>query len=121
MVAQDLWSLGVILFVLLGAYSPFDPEANATEATLRGRVLSGAWDFSAYPGQWKHVSETAKDVRASTSLGQPPSMFLHPTTRPPVHPMSSTALTDGSLWPALPSLVRRRSSAPCSSPSRRRA
>jgi serine/threonine protein kinase len=53
----DMWSLGAIVFTLLGAYSPFDPWGNASEAVLRKRVIAVEWGFDHFPEQWRTVSE----------------------------------------------------------------
>ena len=56
----DMWSLGAIVFTLLGAYSPFDPWGNASEAVLRTRVIAADWGFDHFPEQWRNVSEEAR-------------------------------------------------------------
>ena len=60
--AVDLWSMGAILFTLLGAYNPFDPCSNLPQSTIESSIKAGRWDFKRFPKQWQHVSESARDV-----------------------------------------------------------
>jgi serine/threonine protein kinase len=53
----DLWSVGVVIFVLLVGYPPFLDE-NQTE--LFRKIRNGEWVF--YEEDWKHISEDAKEV-----------------------------------------------------------
>lgn len=58
--AVDMWSLGVITFILLCGYPPF-PQTN--ELTALRMVVNG--DFQFYRNDWENVSEDAKDfIRA---------------------------------------------------------
>ena len=60
--AVDLWSLGALVFTLLGAYCAFDPCANLPHDSVRERIKSNMWDFERFPQQWAHVSEAARSV-----------------------------------------------------------
>jgi len=60
--AVDLWSVGAILFTLLGAYCAFDPCACLRTNEVEDRIINNEWDFERFPGQWTHVSDSAKDV-----------------------------------------------------------
>ena len=60
--AIDLWSVGAILFTLLGAYCAFDPMSNLPHTKVEQRIKRNEWDFDAFPQQWQHVSEEAKRV-----------------------------------------------------------
>lgn len=57
--AVDMWSVGVILFILLSGYSPFDDE---NDAVLFEKIKSGNYD--ADDPIWDHVSNSAKDLVA---------------------------------------------------------
>eukprot|EP00919_Chromeraceae_sp_WS-2016_P075064 GHVR01177611.1.p1 GENE.GHVR01177611.1~~GHVR01177611.1.p1 ORF type:complete len:474 (-),score=100.68 GHVR01177611.1:412-1794(-) len=52
--AVDLWSLGVVLYVMLCAQPPFHEEG------LYESIASGAYDFT--PHAFKHISSSAKDL-----------------------------------------------------------
>lgn len=57
--ACDMWSVGVILFILLSGYSPFDDEVDAV---LFSKIKSGKYD--ADDPVWDSVSAEAKDLIA---------------------------------------------------------
>ena len=63
-VEVDTWSLGVILFILLGAYNPFDPKSLSDRPSTRAAIKEGfdAVGFTGYPRQWRAVSDEAKDL-----------------------------------------------------------
>jgi len=53
----DLWSCGVIMYVLLCGYPPFSGES---EANILAKVRNGTFSFPA--AEWDHVSGEAKDL-----------------------------------------------------------
>lgn len=53
----DLWSAGVIMFMLLGGYPPF-PGGNPDEVTKN--VMTGQFEF--HDEVWSDISEDAKDL-----------------------------------------------------------
>ncbi|KAL3158107.1 hypothetical protein ABBQ32_011709 [Trebouxia sp. C0010 RCD-2024] len=65
--AVDMWSMGVILFILLSGYSPFDDE---NDAVLFEKIKKGEYD--ADDPIWDNVSVPAKDLVVCTQPAQPP-------------------------------------------------
>lgn len=57
--AVDMWSVGVILFILLSGYSPFDDD---NDAVLFEKIKSGNYD--ADDPIWDNISPEAKDIVA---------------------------------------------------------
>ena len=59
-VACDMWSFGVILFLMIGGYLPFDPNASNDINAVFERTRNGQYRF--YPQRWGNVSKMAKDL-----------------------------------------------------------
>lgn len=56
-VQADMWSFGVIFFILLGGYPPFHDD---NQKKLFRKILKA--DFQFHPDYWKGVSDDAKDL-----------------------------------------------------------
>ena len=55
-VACDMWSIGVIAYILLGGYPPFNEK---TQKALFTKIKSGKYEF--HEAYWKNVSKEAQD------------------------------------------------------------
>lgn len=55
--AVDLWSCGVIMYILLCGYPPF---YNESEAVLFENIMSGKFEF--HKPYWDNISDSAKDL-----------------------------------------------------------
>ena len=53
----DLWSVGVVIFVLLVGYPPFLDE---NQSMLFQKIRNGEWEF--LEEDWQHISNDAKDL-----------------------------------------------------------
>lgn len=53
----DMWSFGVILYILLGGYPPF---YDKNQQMLFRKIMKGVYQF--HEDYWKEVSEDAKDL-----------------------------------------------------------
>jgi len=56
----DSWSLGVIIFVILASYHPFDPYGRLDDMGLREAVCNYKWDFN--DKVWNEMSAAVKDL-----------------------------------------------------------
>jgi len=55
--AVDMWSIGVITYILLGGYPPFYDE---NQTNLYAKIRSAKYEF--HPDYWGNVSNEAKDL-----------------------------------------------------------
>jgi calcium/calmodulin-dependent protein kinase I len=55
----DVWSMGIVSYVLLGGYAPFDGPLEQ----LSGLIIRGKYEF--HDTHWKNISRPAKEMIAS--------------------------------------------------------
>ena len=55
--SADLWSIGVVVYILLVGYPPFMKD---TQAELFQQIRTGAWDF--LDEDWENISPEAKEL-----------------------------------------------------------
>lgn len=53
----DVWSIGVICFVLLAGYPPFN---GSNDIQIMDKIRAGKFDFK--PEDWSHISDDCKDL-----------------------------------------------------------
>lgn len=52
----DIWSCGVIMYILLGGYAPFDGPVDK----LASLILNGEYEF--HPKYWRYTSQSSKNL-----------------------------------------------------------
>jgi len=67
--AVDMWSVGVITFILLAGYPPFYTDDPADLAELFDQILSADFEFD--EDYWAHISDEAKDFVKSLLVVNP--------------------------------------------------
>ena len=81
----DLWSVGVIVYILLCGFPPFYGD---NDAQMFKKIKAGQYKFLA--PYWDPISDDAKDVRRRRPAAAPP--------RPPPPPHRRASPRRGSLW-----------------------
>mmetsp|Transcript_15067 Transcript_15067/g.27759 ORF Transcript_15067/g.27759 Transcript_15067/m.27759 type:complete len:343 (+) Transcript_15067:43-1071(+) len=103
--AVDMWSLGVILYILLCGYPPFYDD---NQAVLFKKIKKG--DYQLDPDFWAGVSEHAKDLVRGLLVVDPVSRFTVEDVLQ--HPWIREGGVEKDITPALDNLrkyqVRRR-------------
>mmetsp|Transcript_62561 Transcript_62561/g.97353 ORF Transcript_62561/g.97353 Transcript_62561/m.97353 type:complete len:719 (-) Transcript_62561:28-2184(-) len=56
----DMFSVGVLLFIILAGYHPFDVDGRNTEQRMQDLIIKGDWDFN--DEAWDEVCQDAKDL-----------------------------------------------------------
>jgi len=80
---SDLWSLGVLLYVILSGCSPFSADA---EELLLKQVAEAKYDF--FENEWKTISDEAKDIIRRLLVADPAErmgmaeLLEHPWVKP---------------------------------------
>lgn len=69
----DMWSVGVILFVVLAGYHPFDEFGTADKTQVWDRICRGKWSFN--DACWASISKGAKDLIEKLIETDPESRF----------------------------------------------
>jgi len=66
----DMWSIGVIVYILLGGYPPF---IESNQRTLFRKIRKGQYEF--HEEYWGQVSEDAKDLIRNLLTVDPDELF----------------------------------------------
>ena len=78
---MDCWSLGVVLFMLLGGYPPFYDEGDDLQEIFR-KIVNVEFEF--HPENWDDVSDEAKDlVRGLLTLDPQRRLSVHAALQHP--------------------------------------
>lgn len=64
-----MWSVGIIMFIMLSGYHPFDPHGIAEPKQVMADMKRGHFDFN--DEAWHSVSSDAKDLIRSLIVTNP--------------------------------------------------
>ena len=64
--SADLWSVGVVVYILLVGYPPFMKD---TQAELFQQIRTGAWEF--LEEDWEHISSEAQELVSNLLVVDP--------------------------------------------------
>ena len=56
----DMWAIGVLGYILLSGYHPFDPYGDASDELMQRRICRNTYDFD--DPAWRDVSDEARAV-----------------------------------------------------------
>ncbi|KAI6652226.1 hypothetical protein LOD99_7243 [Oopsacas minuta] len=110
--ACDMWSVGVITYIMLCGYPPFYPRSERNFSIgMQSRIKQGQYNFPT--DDWQHISKGAKDVIQSLLRIDPKSRYtveqvlcdpwLDKHREVPLTPLTSGSLLSESKqgWPAM--------------------
>lgn len=100
----DIWSAGVIFYILLCGYPPFASE-NDDQKELFAQIREGRYEFD--PREWGVVSEQAKDLIRNILVVDPRKRFTaEQILRHPWMQAEASAIPDVALGGAIEQLKR---------------
>eukprot|EP01138_Halocafeteria_seosinensis_P003147 gb/GECG01003219.1/.p1 GENE.gb/GECG01003219.1/~~gb/GECG01003219.1/.p1 ORF type:complete len:420 (+),score=36.13 gb/GECG01003219.1/:1-1260(+) len=96
----DCWSLGVLIFLLLSGYHPFDPSGRSPALEIKKRAKEANYSFNSQV--WKGISDLAKDLISRLIVKDPSQRYtmldvLHHPWITEAFPMSSLRYKDGEI------------------------
>ena len=101
----DLWSLGVIFFILLGGYHPFDPAGRYSNEEIQRRIRNQRYHFDGK--MFREVSREAKDLVKKLLVVNPLERL--DTMQVLLHPFLVPARNNKSPWGDLRRYTKSRS------------